>query len=133
MGKSLEQLAGLSDSNAPADKESAAPKILLQPDKSFYDRVYLRTYEPDYVKRAKSRGVTSYQREHLAQQPYEGNPEQLFKSLLRKRELSQERTSPSPFRGIKSTQDTSLLDASARAMSLYHFPDFRGPGQTSPE
>jgi hypothetical protein len=59
----------------PEETEEVQNRVILQPDKSFYNGVYLRSYEPDYVKRAKSRGASNYYKDHLQLQPFEGNPE----------------------------------------------------------
>lgn len=67
-----------------------ATKTILSPDKSHFNKVYVRNYEPDYVRRAKSRG--GYLKSHLELEAYKGNATQIFKSLLRKRDLSSERT-----------------------------------------
>jgi hypothetical protein len=62
--------------------------IDMPPEKqTFYNGIYLRNYEPEFVQRAKSRGKEpTFMRQEL----FKGNPEEIFKSLLRKRERTSE-------------------------------------------
>jgi hypothetical protein len=67
--------------------------ILKSTNATFYDRIYLRKYEPDEVRRYKQGAglVEGYLDKHLEQEPYKGNPNELFKSLLKPRTRSNER------------------------------------------
>jgi hypothetical protein len=47
--------------------------------------------------------------------------------LLRKRDLSQERHRTRSILLGKQAVDSSMLDSSAKDMSIYHHPDFRAP------
>lgn len=46
---------------------------------TFYNSIYVRRYEPEFVKQEINTGEHS----HLAHELFKGNPELLFKSLLR--------------------------------------------------
>jgi len=56
----------------------------LTPDKTYFDGMYVRKYEPDFVKRAKAL-PSDHLQGHLKLEPFNGNPEQIFKNLLRPR------------------------------------------------
>ena len=51
----------------------------------------------------------------------------MFKSLLRKRDITSERDRAKSSLNVKSVLDTTLLDSTAKDMSLYYHPDFRSP------
>jgi hypothetical protein len=115
------------EGTAPLFKREAT-KTILSPDKSHFNKVYVRNYEPEYVRRAKSRG--GYLKSHLELEAYKGNATQIFKSLLRKRDLSSERThSKTIVLGQKriSRENENMIDSTAKDMSLYYHPDFRSP------
>lgn len=57
---------------------------------TFYDRVYLRNYEPECVRRQKE-VKSAHLKNYLELEPYKGNPSEVFKSLLRPRNRSNER------------------------------------------
>lgn len=71
-------------------EDKAIERTILAPDRSFYDGIYLRNYEPEYIKRVKN-GEAPYLNDHLGTEVYNGNPEKVFKGLLRKRNLTTER------------------------------------------
>jgi len=45
----------------------------MQANKTFFDRIYLRNYEPEIIKRMKN-GDAPYLNDHLGTQPYHGDP-----------------------------------------------------------
>ena len=102
--------------------------IYLDTGKTYYDRIYVRNYQPDVIKRLE-KGDTPYLNEHLgANHPYKGNPDSLFKSLLKKRTVSQEKTAKMSFKDDKKREneaDRSAFDSSFKDMSLFYKPDFR--------
>ena len=56
------------------DEASKEDAKVLHPDKTFYDGIYLRSYEPDYVRRVKG-ATSSFLQGHLELEPFNGNPE----------------------------------------------------------
>ena len=106
------------------------PSAILKPENTYFNRVYLRTYEPEYVRRAKTGGASSYLQGHLEQEAFKGNPDQVFKGLLRKRDLTAERQrtrSSMMNKPGSGCLDHAILDSSAKDMSMYYHPDFRSP------
>lgn len=99
---------------------------------TYYDRVYLRKYEPDHVRRVNSSlNSSSFLNGHLEQDPYRGNPNELFKSLLKPRNRSNERHLNMSFikkPSIAHEETAKLLDASFKDMQMYYKPDFRSIG-----
>lgn len=65
-------------------------RTIMNANKTFYDRIYLRNYEPDCVKRLRN-GETPYLNDHLGTQPYHGDPNTKFKNLLKQRNITAER------------------------------------------
>lgn len=54
--------SGTAERFGPTMRDDEVGETILSPDKTFYDGFYLRTYEPDFVKRVKNAGLSS---EHL--------------------------------------------------------------------
>lgn len=78
------------NSNAGVGAEG---KKAIENSGTYFNRIYLRKYEPDEIRRYKqTRGLSqSYLDSYLEREPYKGNPEKLFKSLLKPRTRSNER------------------------------------------
>jgi hypothetical protein len=45
-------------------------KSIMNANRTFFDRIYVRTYEPDVIKRFKQGEVPSYLQNHLGTTPY---------------------------------------------------------------
>eukprot|EP00347_Sterkiella_histriomuscorum_P004315 403360913 len=111
-----------------ASEDKLLERTIFNANKTYYDRIYLRNYEPDCIKRLRN-GETPYLNDHLGTQAYHGDPNTKFKNLLKQRNITAERQKAMYFteKPKYDQNDKGLIDLSKTDNQMLYNPDFRAP------
>ncbi len=63
------------DTKTSEEMGGAGGLTLISPEKTHYDQIYVRKYEPEFVRREKMQGTTEFLQGHLALEKFKGNPD----------------------------------------------------------